>query len=455
MNKVPIVDSLSMLSSNHFLAIYSNTEEKLDSAFKFLRGGLLNNESILLISEDVDTDQAIDRLKKECPEFDVEKLFEDGIITIISTTQWYFPNNLFNGDQIKSKWKKAVDESMSIRSSSIPSIPSTSSSSSGKEKISGLRVFADTKPFFNKDKMQYDDKKNNNNNNRYGISSSGFAQKLIDYECSLEKRFSFDMSAICAYEAEDIATLDRSQLKSLMEHHGLIHIDNINEIVNPSENSHIILLYGNNNNIDDDNDGQELVDSVSQYINEGLQKGQLCVHASIFLLDEEYLTRFSSKIVEFDLNVKKGNLILIDLTEYYLDALTGDLERFDKLRDEIIDKAKSDSQRDNKHVRLTMDCSMFLLKNKHFEECISLENWWHKKYFEGSCLFPYPMNLLSQFPYNYYLFKIFHKKDVVIDSESNIAIDYVKNSAHQTTLASDMANKILDNLILEVDNRKQ
>lgn len=71
------------------------------------------------------------------------------------------------------------------------------------------------------------------------------------------------MNVICAYEAEDIATLDRPQLKSLMEHHGLIHMDNNNEIVNPSENSHIILLYDNNN--DDGNDGHDLVDSVSQY----------------------------------------------------------------------------------------------------------------------------------------------------------------------------------------------
>ncbi len=396
---------------NHRLSIYSNSQEKLDAAFKFLKDGLSNNECILLITDELDKDQVIERMVKEYHEFDVLKLLEDGVITILSS-QWYFIGDFFDEDRTKMKWKKAVDDSLS-KGSVLPS--------SLKGKINGLRVFGDTKSFFN---------------NKRFIKGNGtvdcLVDKLIHYECSLEKHFSFPLKGICAYEAEDIAKLDKKQLKSLMEHHGLIHKDNYNELINPSQNSHIILLY--NNQLDLDN-------AISSYINEGLKRGQLCVHGSVYLRNDDYMLELSSKINGFNENVKNGNLVLVDLTNYYLAALMDNFKEFDKLKDDLMDKTKYNKNRKDKNIRLTLDCPMFLLMNKHFDECIRLENWWHTKQFAGSCVSAYPQSLLSQFPFNYYLFKLFHKDDVVIDSESNIMLDYVKNSDHHSKLVNDMTMK--------------
>jgi hypothetical protein len=404
---------------NHRLSIYSNSQEKLDAAFKFLKDGLLNNECILLITDELDKDQVIERMVKEYPEFDVLKLLEDGVITILSS-RWYFVGDSFDGDRAKIKWKKAVDESLSKESLMPLNL---------NGKISGLRAFGDTKSFFNNERFI--------NGDRIGDS---LVDKLIHYECSLEKRFSFPLNGICAYEAEDIAKLDKKQLKSLMEHHGLIHRDNYNELIDPSQNSHIILLY---------NDQLDLNNAISSYINEGLKRGQLCVHASVCLQNDDYLLGLSSKINGFNENVKNGNLVLVDLANYYLAALMDNLQEFDKLKDDLMDKAKYNKNRKDKNIRLTLDCPMFLLKNKHFDECIRLENWWHTKQFAGSCVFAYPQSLLSQFPFNYYLFKLFHKDDVVIDSESSIMLDYVKNSDHHSKLVYDMTMKF-NTLSMEV-----
>ncbi len=105
----------------------------------------------------------------------------------------------------------------------------------------------------------------------------------------------------------------------------------------------------------------------------------------------------------------------------------------------------NDSNRTDKHIRLTADCATFLLKNKHFVESINLENWWHTKPFNGSYVCPYPKYLLNEIPYNYYLFKLFHNHDIVIDTDKNIPLDYVKNQEHQSTLISKVADKITHN----------
>ncbi len=46
------------------------------------------------------------------------------------------------------------------------------------------------------------------------------------------------------------------------------------------------------------------------------------------------------------------------------------------------------------------------------------------KAFNGSYLRPYPRYLLNQFPYDYYIPKIFSHNDVVIDSKGNLIQGY-------------------------------
>ena len=106
------LDSSLVRSSNHILAIYLNSGEKLDAAFRFLHDGLLNNEAVLLITDEITKEDAITRMEKDCTGFDVLNLLEKGIISILSTSQWHFINDPFDGDRTQSKWKKAVEESL-------------------------------------------------------------------------------------------------------------------------------------------------------------------------------------------------------------------------------------------------------------------------------------------------------------------------------------------------------
>lgn len=178
-----------------------------------------------------------------------------------------------------------------------------------------------------------------------------------------------------------------------------------NILANPPSNAYIILLYNNESDLDN---------AIATYINEGLKRDQLCVYASVNLNNKDYIENFSSQITNYQENIEKGNLMIIDLTLYYIKAMIGNLSPFNKLREKIIDIANKDSNRKNKHVRLTADCATLLFKNQHFRECILLEEWWHQEPFQGSYICPYPKDLISQFPYNTYISRLFHQDDVII-----------------------------------------
>ena len=408
------LDSSLVKPSNHILAIYPNRRQKLDAAFRFLKDGLLNNEAILLITDEINKEDAITRMEKDYTEFDVLNLLEKGVISILSTGQWHFINDPFDGDRTQTKWKKAVEES--LLNDFLPG------NSSKKGKTCGLRAFGDTKSFFNKDRsLRYDN----------NIFSS--VDKLVEYECSLKKRFPFPLKVICAYEEADIVQLNNLEFKSLLKHHGVFHKDSIKELAYPLQNAHIMLLYNNQ---------QDLNDAYITYINEGLAQGQLCVFASVLLQNNDFLKDISSRIINFEENVQNENLMLVDMAKYYIQAMMDNLQEFDNLKNKLMDKVRNDKKRNDKHVRLIDDCSEFLFKNKHFEECINLENWIHQKRFEGSVLCPYSKSLFDQFPYYYYLFRVFHSNDIVIDSHGNFLLDYVKNSEHQSKLISYMMKRM-------------
>lgn len=409
MSDVDVESSSIMNSPNHIFAIYPNSIEKLNAAFRFLKDGLLNNEAILLITDGINKEEAIKRMEKEYSEFDVLNLLEKGLITILSTAQWYFINDSFDGNRTQLKWRKAVEES--LLNNFLIKNPSK------KGQVNGLRAFGDTKSFFDKDKSIHSNKKN----------TFSFVDKLVEYECSLEKRFPFPLNVICAYEEEDIVQLKDQQLKSLMKHHGVFHKEGIKELVDPLQNSHIILLYENQ---------VDLNNAFITYINEGLKRGQLCIFGSVLLHNYDYLTNLSSKIKNFEENIRNENLILVDMANYYIQAMVDNLQEFDKFKGGLMDRVKNDRKREDKHIRLISDCNEFLLTNKHFDECINLEKWWHQEPFEGSFLCHYPRSLFDRFPFNYYLFRLFHRDDIVIDSYGNFLLDYVKNSEHQSKLVS-------------------
>ena len=65
-----------------------------------------------MITDEINKEDAITRMEKDYAGFDVLNLLEEGVISILSTGQWYFINDSFDGDRTQFKWQKAVEESL-------------------------------------------------------------------------------------------------------------------------------------------------------------------------------------------------------------------------------------------------------------------------------------------------------------------------------------------------------
>ena len=193
--------------------------------------------------------------------------------------------------------------------------------------------------------------------------------------------------------------------------------NNDNVLLNPSANAHIILIHENQFDLDI---------AIATYINEGLKRGQLCIHASVSLANEGYLDNFSTQITNYEENLEKGNLINVDMAPHYVNAMAGNLETYDNLKAEITSIVGKDKNRLDKYIRITGDCTTLLLKNKHLEQCIQVEEWCNQNPLEGSILCAYPKSLLNQFPINVCISRLFHSHDIIVDSNGKLISEFVK-----------------------------
>ena len=107
------------------------------------------------------------------------------------------------------------------------------------------------------------------------------------------------------------------------------------------------------------------------------------------------------------------------MTPHYVNAMAGNLESYDNLKGEITSVVGKDKNRLDKFIRITGDCITLLLKNKHLEQCIQVEEWCSQNPLEGSILCAYPKSLLNQFPINVCMSRLFHNHDIIIDSNGN------------------------------------
>jgi len=170
----------SVQIGNHIIAIYPNQETAFNDAFKFLKNGLDNNEMIMIITDRLSKEDVRKRMKNEW-NVPVKNLEAMDTIQIKTTQEWYYFHGFPDPAKIKSFWM-AMSEIARIRG-----------------KI-GFRVFADTHDFFRK----------------------GYGTDLVNYESTLDSKFNFPFTAICAYDSKDIQSLTPSQCDILFSHHETI-----------------------------------------------------------------------------------------------------------------------------------------------------------------------------------------------------------------------------------------
>ena len=182
-----------------------------------------------------------------------------------------------------------------------------------------------------------------------------------------------------------------------------------NNPFNPYNDRHSVLLY---------DDAKSRDAHIIDYINQGLNKNELCIYGSINLRDKESL-EIAHHIVDYEKNISENNLIVVDLAPFYIAALTRDMELFEKMKKEISERIKS---RKNKHIRFVGDCASFLFENRHFAQCISIESWWHQRPIKGTYLCPYKKSILKKYPFNLHKDNVIRENhDIVIDVGSNLS----------------------------------
>jgi hypothetical protein len=117
-----------------------------------------------------------------------------------------------------------------------------------------------------------------------------------------------------------------------------------------------------------------------------LKSGHLCIYASVGAYDSAskwHYSNLSSKIENFEENVKQGNLVIIDFKPFFEAARKGDPTLFNQLKSqlEIMLKQRIAEGKDYKILAFA-DAVCTLSENKEFEECIEFESWWHNAHQE-------------------------------------------------------------------------
>ena len=366
--------------ANRLIGIYSNLDEELYDAFRFLEPALENNEIILLLVDDsLDRSTVYNRMKEvwNISADEIDAMEDKGELIVVTSSQWFQPGKRRTLDRelIEHSWNELVTKLSRNRKRAV-------------------RAFVSTCFFFR----------------------LGMKREFLEFEYLIPSKIDFPLMVVCAYQASDLLTfLTKEEIRTLCSCHSLLSITNrYNIIDDPPNNEHILLLY----NSEDERDKL-----AAKYINEGLIRGQLCVYASVMNPDTRSLNdTLKARITDFENNIKEGNLLLVKLSTHYVGALAGDLEPFNAMERELTDRAKI---RKDKHVRIVADCAGFLYENKHFDECVELEQWWHQKSFEGSYLCPFQNSLCDKFPYNYHKYRVFGNHDIIIDEHGSLIGCYI------------------------------
>ena len=381
---------------SHILGVYSSPQRKIEDGLEYLRIGFEEkNEAVLLITDELTKDEVINEIIKKWKISSSEELAnleKNCIINIKSSSKLYFSTNTIDRDNIFKQYSDITNKAIE----------------KGKR---GLRAFVDLRIFFER----------------------GYKKYVIEFEKSLPPSYDFPLTFICAYDLDDFEKLDHQSRKILFDHHILHLRDNLFQSIfdNPNDailTEHICMHC-------EDNQRQTsssslfvpiIKNSIIQYLGEGLRQKQLCVYISMYNLKNGHQKNIISQISHLKVPQIENNLIIILNTDnYYINAACDNLKPFEDLKKLIFEKATLDNKKD---IRIVCDIPNFLFKNKHFDQCIAVEEWWdqtledlNKRHgLNVSLLCLYNSNNFEKAPFKYHRYRINDKHSIVCDSEGRI-----------------------------------
>ncbi len=131
-------------------------------------------------------------------------------------------------------------------------------------------------------------------------------------------------------------------------------------------------------------------------------------------------------------NSKEKNFMLIkNSDDYYINPACENLKPFEDLKRQILVKSTLGNK---KEIRLVCDIPNLLFKNKHFGQCIAVEEWWDQTIGELNkkhglsvlllCL--YNSNSFQNTSFKYHRHRINNNHNLVCDSEGIMHSKYSK-----------------------------
>ena len=76
------------------------------------------------------------------------------------------------------------------------------------------------------------------------------------------------------------------------------------------------------------------------YINQGLAEKELRIYASVSAFDTSHLSKISCRIKNYEENIDKRNLFIVNLKPFYDSVLAGDLTPFEEFKVQIQQELK-------------------------------------------------------------------------------------------------------------------
>ena len=380
-------------NDNHIFAIYPNKDMEIDDCFSFLKQGLDNNEFVLIVLEEPSIHKLYLKIYSEFGKDNTKRMGNSNSVVITSLSHWYhYHYSNFNAERFFAEWEKIV-------------------SNAKKMKRKGLRVFVEADASL----------------------IERFENALIKFDEILQSYLSFSITTIYAYKRKDIERMNPHQYALLSLNHGLVWTDGLNSsssgnndlFRNPFRNHYICLAHSDKitkklskdlMTVDDKelflND--TMTKALSDFINEGLMQGDRCIYGTARIGNDSVSNQFLNNIIDYKEKVKNHNFQLIDLSEYYIDSLSNNIAPLENfigyLRKESMHSVSG-------KIRFVCDCAGTLFKNKYFEQCIALENWWIRNLPKNVIrLTIYPALLFSQTPYK---FKV---KSILSNSSTSLII---------------------------------
>ncbi|HEX6294567.1 MAG TPA: MEDS domain-containing protein [Nitrososphaeraceae archaeon] len=386
--------------NSHILGVYSSPQRKIEEGLEYLRIGFEEkNEAIFMITNELTKNEVRNEIMKKwkISSNELADLERDGIINIKNSRKLYFSTKIIDCDKIIKQYSDAANKAIE----------------KGKK---GLRAFVDTRIFFER----------------------GYEKYVIEIEKSFSPSYDFPLTVICAYDLDDFEKLDEESRKILFDHHNLYLKNNLFRTIFDNSSSglieHICMYYEKESQSSSSSSSSvPIANSLLRYLGEGLQKDQLCVYLSLHNMEKDYPKIILSQIPNLkNPLIEKKFMVIKNSDDYYISATCDNLKIFEDLKRQIFEKAIIVDNK--KEIRIVCDIPNFLFKNKHFDQCVALEEWWdqtieelNKKHgLSVSLLCLYNNNDFQNSPFKYHKHRINDIHSTICDSEGIVHSKYSK-----------------------------